>query len=235
VSDDPWVSPALNQALNPVTRVKAVFFDFGGVLTTPVADTITAWLDRDGIDPASFSRVLKEWLGRSAQQGTPIHLLETGAITAAEFDSLLGAELRYRDGAPVASDGLLRGLFAEMNPDEGMFSLVSEIKASGVQVGLLSNSWGNTYPRERIDPLFDSIVISGEVGMRKPDADIYEFAAASLGVEPGEVIFVDDAEPNTEGAERVGMTAIHHRDEVSTRLRLRQLGLTVEAAAAMNA
>jgi putative hydrolase of the HAD superfamily len=222
-------------SINVALPVQAVFFDFGGVLTTPVADTITAWLDRDGIDPATFSRVLKEWLGRSARQGTPIHLLETGAISAPEFDALLGAELRYLDGGPVASEGLLRGLFAEMLPDEGMFSLVSEIKASGVQVGLLSNSWGNTYPRERIDLLFDSIVISGEVGMRKPDADIYEFALASLGVEPGRAVFIDDAEPNTQGAERVGMMAVHHRAEVSTRERLRQLGLAVDAAAEMKA
>lgn len=215
--------------------VQAVFFDFGGVLTTPVADTITAWLDRDGIDPESFSRVLKQWLGRSAPQGTPIHLLETGAISAAEFDSLLGAELRSLDGGPVASDGLLQSLFAEMHPDEGMFTLVSELKASGVQVGLLSNSWGNTYPRERIDSLFDSIVISGEVGMRKPDADIYEFAVASLGLEPERVIFVDDAEPNTEGAVRVGMRAIHHRGEATTRLRLREFGLAIDGAAAISA
>ncbi|HYO20691.1 MAG TPA: hypothetical protein VES02_18705, partial [Dermatophilaceae bacterium] len=65
--------------------VDVAVFDYGGVLTTPMSGSIAAWLDRDGIDPASFSRTLKAWLSRSAPDGTPIHRLETGELSSAEF------------------------------------------------------------------------------------------------------------------------------------------------------
>ena len=64
--------------------VAAVVFDYGGVLTSPVRDSIAAWLERDRIDPKSFSRALKAWLSRSAPEGTPIHRLETGELSSAQ-------------------------------------------------------------------------------------------------------------------------------------------------------
>src|SRR5665811_377552 len=129
--------------------VGVAVFDYGGVLTTPVRDSIAAWLDRDAIDPASFSRTLKAWLFRSAPDGTPIHRLETGELSTAEFDALLAAELVGKDGGTVAPVDLLKSLFAEMRPDPVVFDLVQDLKDAGVRVALLSNSWGNTYPRER--------------------------------------------------------------------------------------
>ncbi|MET7751926.1 hypothetical protein [Micromonospora sp. NPDC005367] len=68
-------------------------FDHGGVLTSPMRDSIVAWLYRDEIDPASFSRTLKAWMSRSAPEGTPIRRLETGELAAAQFDTVLAAEL----------------------------------------------------------------------------------------------------------------------------------------------
>ena len=58
--------------------VDAVLFDYGGVLTGPVGDSIRAWHAADGIDPASFTRTLKQWLSRTVDWETPIHQLETG-------------------------------------------------------------------------------------------------------------------------------------------------------------
>ncbi|WP_406068831.1 HAD family hydrolase [Micromonospora sp. NBC_01638] len=198
----------------------AVVFDYGGVLTNPVRDSIAAWLQRDGIDPASFSRALKAWMSRSAPEGTPIHRLETGELAAAQFDSLFAAELVATNGGPVAPDGLLQALFAEMRPDPLMFDLVEELKSAGVRVALLSNSWGNTYPRERIDALFDPVVISGEVGMRKPNPDIFAHTLKLLDVEPGAAVFIDDAVANIEGAGRAGLRTILHVDVHTTRTQL---------------
>lgn len=202
-----------------------MIFDYGGVLTTPVGDSIRAWLDRDGIDPGSFSRTLKAWLGRSAPDGTPIHQLEVGALTIDEFDELLAAELTLESGGRVEPQGLSRSLFAELQVDENMFDLVSALRDAGLKVGLLSNSWGNTYPRARIGSLFDSIVISGEVGMRKPNSDIYQHSLATLDVLPENAVFIDDAEPNVEGANRVGMRGILHADYPTTRHALAELGI----------
>ncbi|WP_328418537.1 HAD family phosphatase [Micromonospora sp. NBC_00389] len=200
--------------------VAAVVFDYGGVLTSPVRDSIAAWLKRDGIDPASFSRTLKAWMSRSVPEGTPIHRLETGELTTAEFDSLLAAELVGTNGGPVAPDGLLQALFAEMRPDPLMLDLVEKLKSAGVRVALLSNSWGNTYPRERIDALFDPVVISGEVGMRKPNREIFAHTLKLLDVEPGAAVFVDDAAPNIEGARRAGLQTVLHVDVHTTRSQL---------------
>jgi putative hydrolase of the HAD superfamily len=200
-----------------------VVFDFGGVLTNPVRDSIAAWLEADGIEPASFSRTLKAWLSREAAEGTPIHRLETGELTVEEFDVLLAAELTTVDGGPVHPVGVLARLFAGMRPDPEMFALAEDLRDVGVRVALLSNSWGNTYPRERIDALFDPVVISGEVGLRKPLAPIYELTLERLGLQAERVVFVDDAEPNVLGARAVGMRALLHADAAATRAALADL------------
>ncbi|MEU9858547.1 HAD family phosphatase [Streptomyces sp. NPDC047974] len=203
--------------------VEAVVFDYGGVLTVPVKESIAAWLEADGIEPRSFSQTLKDWMSRDAPAGTPIHRLETGELTVAEFDALLAAELTTTDGRPVDPVGVLSRLFAGMRPDPAMFALVQEVRELGIRVALLSNSWGNTYPRKRIEALLDPVVISGEVGLRKPQAPIYELTLARLGVAANRALFLDDAEPNVLGARVVGMRAHLHADSASTRAALAAL------------
>lgn len=200
-----------------------MLFDYGGVLTGPVTASIAAWLEADGIVPESFSVTLRSWLGRDAPDGTPIHRLESGALEVAEFEVLLAAELRPVGGARIEPVGMLGRLFAGMRLDEAMFALADELRICGLRIGLLSNSWGNTYPRERIDSLFDPVVISGEVGLRKPDRAIYELAVRRLGVPAERVLFVDDAEPNVVGARRAGLRGLRHVDPESTRAAIADL------------
>jgi epoxide hydrolase-like predicted phosphatase len=207
----------------PVRDIDAVLFDYGGVLTNPVKQSIAGWLASDAIEPDSLSRTLRAWLSRNAEDGTPVHRLETGELTVAEFEALLAAELRTTDGRPAVADGILRRLFAGMQPDPAMFALAEELRATGLKVGLLSNSWGNTYPRARIDALLDPVVISGEVGLRKPHPAIYELALDRLGVPAHRVLFIDDAEPNVLGARKVGLQALLHIDHPSTRAALAEL------------
>ena len=203
--------------------VEAVVFDYGGVLTTPVADSIAGWLEVDGIDPDSFSRTLKAWLSSDAPPGTPVHRLETGELTAEEFGDLLAAELARHDGDAVVADGIVGRLFAGMRVEPAMFDLVDDLRALGMRTGLLSNSWGNTYPRERIAEAFDGIVISGEVRLRKPQPEIYGLALDGLGVAPEHAVFVDDAEPNLVGARAIGLRTVLHTDPAGTRAALAAL------------
>lgn len=203
--------------------VEAVIFDYGGVLTTPVRESIAAWLAADGIDPASFSRTLKRWLSRTADDGTPIHRIETGLLETADFERILARELVTLDGRPVPAQGLLARLFAGLRPEPDMVVLVSELRAAGVRVGLLSNSWGNTYPRAELDEAFDDVVISSEVGMRKPQPAIFGLALERLGVPADRTVFVDDADPNIEGAKAVGLIGVHHTDPAVTRAALATL------------
>lgn len=200
--------------------IQAVVFDYGGVLTTPVADSIRAWLEADGIIADSFTATLKEWLGHDAPPGTPIHRLELGQLTVPEFDELLAGRLRTHTGAPVTPDGVLARLFAAMRPQETMWQLVEELRSAGLRVALLSNSWGGNYPQQRIEATFHPTVISGQVGLRKPDAAIYRLVLDQLGVSSNAAVFIDDAEPNVLGARAVGMHAIHHVSPDATRARL---------------
>jgi HAD superfamily hydrolase (TIGR01509 family) len=101
-----------------------------------------------------------------------------------------------------------------------------------VRTGLISNSWGEglPYDKDLLGELFDGIVISGDVGMHKPEPEIFELGAERIGVPPSDCVFVDDLRENCEGAEAVGMTAILHRGADETLPRLKELlGITLPA------
>ncbi|TNM36504.1 HAD family phosphatase [Nocardioides albidus] len=210
--------------------VDAVLFDYGGVLTNPLREVVRDWHAADGIEPESFTAVLRQWLSRTVRWATPIHRLETGELAAEEFEHLLAAELRTLDGTPVEPAGLLSRMFAQMSPDDTMFELAAGLKRCGVRVGLLSNSWAHTYPRERIDALFDPVVISGEIGLRKPQAQIYQHAVDRMGVPARRTLFVDDAEINIIGARASGLRGLQHLNPRCTRAALSALVPDLSAA-----
>jgi putative hydrolase of the HAD superfamily len=93
---------------------------------------------------------------------------------------------------------------------------VKHAKRAGFATALLSNSWGNDYPRDEWDVMFDVVVISGEVGMRKPEHEIFTLTADKLGVPPAQCVFVDDLLPNITAAAEVGMTGVHHISQHQT-------------------
>ena len=203
-------------------EIDAVVFDYGGVLTTPLRVSTPQWLAADGITPDSFADTMRDWLGRDAAPGSPVHRLETGELSGPEFERLFAARLVTEDGTPVVASGLLRRLFAGMAVDEAMMALVRDLRAAGLLVGLLSNSWANTYPDELL-ALFDAVVISGEVGLRKPDPVIYRLVLDKLSVPPARSVFVDDAPVNVAAAIELGMHGIRHTDADTTRAALTDL------------
>jgi putative hydrolase of the HAD superfamily len=99
-------------------------------------------------------------------------------------------------------------MFGGVSKQQPMFDVVRRARGQGISTALLSNSWGNDYPREEWDEIFDAVVISGEVGMRKPEPGIYRLAADRLGLEPAQCVFVDDLGPNVKGAVGVGMVGV---------------------------
>jgi len=106
-----------------------------------------------------------------------------------------------------------------------MLDLIRELRGSGLLIGLLSNSWGtrDSYPTDVLDELFDDTVISGEVGMRKPEPRIFRHTAALLDLGPENCVFVDDVEANVTAAISCGMTGVHHTDPALTQQRLTEL------------
>jgi epoxide hydrolase-like predicted phosphatase len=195
-------------------------------MTNPIADTVDAWLVADGIDRASYLAIMRRWLGPAYAGGAdanPVHALERGECTNEEFERALAAELVLVTGGPVASPGLLARMFAGSRLDEAMVRLFRQLRADGVPTGMLSNSWGFGYPRELFPELFDAVVISAEVGMRKPEPRIFRHAADLLGLPPSECIFIDDIQANVAAAEQLGFMAILHSASDGTSERLAEL------------
>jgi epoxide hydrolase-like predicted phosphatase len=186
---------------------RCLIVDYGGVLTTPIRDSFGAWAAADGIELVELTAAVGALLGADAPD-SPVHGLERGELSVAEFERQLAAQLRRADGGAVLAPGLLTRAFAGIRPSVAMVEAVRRARAQGIRTGLLSNSWGLDYDRAGWAELFDGVVISGEVGLRKPDPEIYLLAAERLGVPPEECVFVDDLAANVRGAAAVGMTGV---------------------------
>jgi putative hydrolase of the HAD superfamily len=93
-------------------------------------------------------------------------------------------------------------------------------------VGLISNAWPDLrdyIARQKFEDAFDHMIISGEVGVMKPEARIYQIALEQAGVRPNEAVFVDDFFDNVEGSRAVGMHGIHFRDPQVAMQELKEL------------
>jgi putative hydrolase of the HAD superfamily len=206
------------------SRFRAVFFDFGGVLTTGVWDSFADFCRSEGLEPDA----VKNLFSTDPEAIRELRQLEMGEISESDFERAFGRRLGLKD--PVH---LIDSMFAGMQPDQAMVSAVKELRSAGLLTGLISNSWSTShYDRELLAELFDASVISAEVHMHKPQPAIYRLAAERIGVEPARCIFVDDLRENCEGAEAVGMTAVRHRNAPETIARLTELtGVSLAAAA----
>jgi putative hydrolase of the HAD superfamily len=211
----------------PEPKLRAVVIDWGGVMTNPLAETVTAWIEADGIDRATYSKVMRAWVAQAYDPDgamNPIHALERGECTNEEFEQLLAAEITLIGGGAVTAAGMLARMFAATVADERMYDMLRAVRRAGFRTALLSNSWGGLdYPRELFPELFDVVVISGEQGMRKPEERIFRRATELLGLDPAECVFIDDIEANITAAAAIGMQGIHHRDLATTRARLSDL------------
>jgi len=201
-------------------ELRGIITDWGGVLTTPILTTVRAWIEADGIDWDSYRTVMRAWVAQaydSAGRPNPIHALERGECSGAEFEQILAAQLLRSDGAAVAAEGLLRRMFAASLPVPAMYDTIRRLRAAGFSTALLSNSWGcDEYPRADFPGLFDTVVLSGEIGMRKPEKEIFLYAAQTLGLGPAECVFVDDMEANVAAAQACGMTGVLHTETAVT-------------------
>lgn len=188
--------------------LKAVIFDFGGVLVrTRSRDLRTAWEQRLGLAPGTASAIVFDGeRGRAAQHGW---------VTDADHWRWIGQQLAV-DDATLAD--FRRDFFSEDFLDLDLIAYIDRLRAGGYHLGLLSNAGDNArhiftevYP---VLPHFDSVTISAEEGVMKPDPRIFQVALARAGVQPREAVFVDDVAENVEGARAVGMLGVHFRDPV---------------------
>jgi putative hydrolase of the HAD superfamily len=196
------------------------------VLTNPILTVTRAWIEAEHIDWDSYYAVMKPWVSQAYDVGvpSPIHALERGERTEAEFERILAARLRHVDGSAVAAEGLLRRMFAASVRVPAMYDLIRTLHRAGLRTALLTNSWiHDDYPHEDFAELFDAVVISGKVGMRKPERGIFLHAAQALGLAPDECVFIDDMKANVAAAADCGMTGVLHTDAAATAAALHDL------------
>jgi putative hydrolase of the HAD superfamily len=188
--------------------MRGLLVDFGGVLTSNVFESFRDFCVAEGLDPDAIKRLLREDPGALEL----VRGLESGAIGDDEFARRFGELLELDDHS-----GLVERMLGGLRPDEAMLGAVRKARAAGIRTGLISNSLGTGhYDRDMFPALFDGVVISADVGMHKPQPEIFLLGAERIGVAPRECIFVDDLRQNCEGAEAVGMTAVLHRGAEGT-------------------
>lgn len=186
---------------------RGLLIDFGGVLTTSVFASFAAFEQAEGLERLAIARLLRDDPRAAALVAT----LETGEAADASFEAEFAALLG------VAPHGLIRRLLRGARPEPDMIAAVRALRRAGVRTALVSNSWGAaSYPEELLSDLFDAVVISGQVGLRKPNPAIYRMAAEKLGLDPAQCVFVDDLPNNLGPAARLGMGVIRHTTPAAT-------------------
>ena len=193
---------------------RGLLVDWGGVLTTDVFASFSAFCELEGLHSNAIFRLFRD----NSESRELLLGFETGAIAEEQFETLVASSLG------VAAPALIDRLFAGTRPDDAMIEAVRRARAAGIRTGLISNSWGTTrYPRDLLAELFDAIVISGEVGMRKPSPEIYALGAERIGLAPANCVFVDDLSGNLGPAAELGMATVHHRLPEDTIAQLERL------------
>jgi putative hydrolase of the HAD superfamily len=182
--------------------------DFGGVLTTPLQAGFLAYQEETGVSVEEIGTAM----ARSTEEhgDHPLFVLERGEIAETEF----WARLQRHTGGQLDPNRLRELFFERLEPNPPMIELVRELRGRGIRAALLTNNVREWEPRWRaklpeVDELFELVVDSAFVGLRKPDPAIYSLTLERLGgVAPERCVFVDDLEVNCETARDLGMTAV---------------------------
>jgi putative hydrolase of the HAD superfamily len=196
--------------------IRAVISDFGGVLTTPLMRAFAALQDEIGIDPGTLGRAMQRIADREGEH--PLYELERGRTTEEAFLKKLSTELAADLGHEPELHRFREIYFDALRVNEPMIEVMRDARDRGFRMALLTNNVREWEPRWRsmvaVDEIFELVVDSAFVGMRKPEPEIYELTVERLGdgIAPDDCIFVDDVEVNVATARAIGMRGIHFRD-----------------------
>jgi epoxide hydrolase-like predicted phosphatase len=218
--------------------IEAVIFDYGGVLSTTPFAGIAEFERKMGYPEKSLAQLL---FGRGASPQGPTeeipdhdwHLLETGRLSLDEFHERLVVRSEEALGKPLDL-----GIYAQFLRELGvgvhwmMVHRVRQLRAEGYRTAILTNNvkeWGQYWKESIPLDLFEVIVDSCDVGLRKPDPAIFLLTCERLEVKPEEAVFLDDTRRHVEAARSVGLQAILVRDPYEA---IAELDAILETAAA---
>jgi epoxide hydrolase-like predicted phosphatase len=200
--------------------IRVVISDFGGVLTTPLLRSFAAFQDRFGISPETLGVAMGRIAEREGEH--PLFELERGRISEADFLAALGDELEADLGHRPELHRFKEIYFQALDPNQPMIDLMRGLRDRGLRMALLTNNvreweplWRSMLP---VDEIFEIVVDSGFVGLRKPEPEIYELTLDRMrardglaALAPGQCLFVDDVDVNCEAARELGITAVRFR------------------------
>lgn len=209
-----------------------MIFDLGGVVFPSPFDAFAVY-ERDNDLPDRFIRGV---VAASADHGAWARL-ERGELTMREFHAAFEAECAEAGGMVDAAE-LMGAISAGFGPRPAMVTAIGRIREAGLRTGALTNNWvsddgsGNGSGRtDELTRLFDVVVESAVVGLRKPDVRIYELVCDRLDVKPVEAVFLDDLGVNLKPARALGMTTIKvHEPDAALRELGRVLQLPLEVS-----
>lgn len=197
-----------------MAEIEAIVSDFGGVLTTPLLGSFMAFQDETGISTENLGKAMQAVT--EADGENPLFALERGEITEAVFLEKLSEALEPLLGHRPQMHRFKEIYFEALDPNPPMIELMRELKAAGYRMAMLTNNvreweplWRSMLP---VDEIFETVVDSAFVGCRKPEPRIYEMTLERIGMPAESCLFVDDLDPNCEGARAVGLDAVHFRD-----------------------
>ena len=198
-----------------MSALRAIVSDFGGVLTSPLIQSFARFQNASGIPLEALGTAMGRIAHRTGAH--PLFELECGRMTEADFLSTIGAQLREDLGRDVEMHTFTEQYWGHLEPNEPLIALMRDLRDRGYRMALLTNNVREWEPRWRamlpVDEIFDVVVDSAFVGMRKPEPGIYRLTCERLGVEADACLFVDDIEVNCEAARELGMTAVQFRDD----------------------
>ena len=187
--------------------IRAVVSDFGGVLTAPLLQGFALVQEDTGVPPEAFDEALAR-----AGEPNPLFALEVGAITEADFIATLERELEPILGRPVDLHGFAQRYMGTLAANDELFDHYRRLHARGVRLAICTNNVREWEPlwREKlpIDEIFETVVDSAFVGVRKPDPAIYGIVLERLGLAAGECAFVDDIAINVRAAAELGFAGV---------------------------
>jgi epoxide hydrolase-like predicted phosphatase len=205
--------------------IRAVISDFGGVLTNKLIEAFAAFQDETGISMEQLGRAMQRVAQRDGEY--PLFRLERGELSEPQFLDDLSWGLESELGHRPTLHRFREIYFEALHPNAAMLELMRELRDRGLRMAILTNNvreweelWRSKLP---LDEIFELIVDSAWVGMRKPDPRIYQLTVERLGdgLEPADCLFVDDNELNVEAARALGMTAVrfHSNDQAIGEIR----------------
>ncbi|CAN5455533.1 HAD-IA family hydrolase [soil metagenome] len=203
--------------------IRAAICDFGGVLPSPLIGSFMAFQDHRGIPMEALGRAMARSFERDGKH--PLFELEMGKMTEADFLDELRTQLAEELGHTPELHNFKELYFDALDPNAEMIELMAEISRSETRTAMLTNNVREWEPLWRaklpVDEIFELVVDSAFVGLRKPDPAIYELTLRRLREHDpaalddlvfSECMFIDDIEANCDASRELGIATVHFID-----------------------